>query len=135
MALQLASDSVSARTLGEERQVAAVAFALSSLPWFDLGIAAALAAAGALVWGIAEYGDAPQTGRAELIAQTRLDIVIGLFVGPMAYALTAWYTGDAKANPWHAFVACGTAGVGARPFLRRIRRFASFLLSLRDPKR
>ena len=93
---------------------------LAGLPWFNLAIAAALAAAGAFAWGVARYDDQPR----EIGAFARhvgRNVVVGLFVGAMVYSLAgAWGMGA-----WQTFTACGASGLAARGLLDRFRKFGA----------
>lgn len=93
---------------------------LAGLPWFNLGIASALAAAGAFAWGVAQYDDTTVevVGFVKHVAR---NIVVGVFVGAMVYSLMgAWGVGA-----WQTFTACGASGLAARGLLDRFRKFGA----------
>ena len=92
----------------------------TNLPWLSMLIASGLAALGAGVWTIIEFGD----GRIEkhaMFFKMFVNVVVGSFAGVMVYALMSWW----RAEIWQTFLSCCGSGLAGRVIVDKIRDWAS----------
>ena len=89
---------------------------LINLPWVSLLIASGLAALGAGVWTLIDYGDG-KIEKHEMLFKMFSNVIVGSFAGVMVYALLSWW----KAETWQTFLSCCGAGLAGRFIVDKIR--------------
>ena len=92
----------------------------TNLPWLSMLIASGLAALGAGVWTLIEYGDG-RIEKHEMFFKMFVNVVVGSFAGVMVYALMSWW----RAEIWQTFLSCCGSGLAGRIIIDKVRGWAA----------